>query len=503
MFNQTISSYHQAQLGRWFLFLVVILSWKVAFADELLIRNVRIISGEKPEVSHPKDVFVRDGIITHIGRNLPLSKTMIDGKNQYLIPGLIDTHVHLQGIPGYISEGNKHPDFFDEAITQIPRSYLYFGFTTLLDLVSHRSFIENWNSQPVAPKTLFCSPIFIPNGYPLLEPNHKHQFESPEASKIIFNPEQAELYPANFSKSEQTPEKMVNRAKDEGARCIKVFYEHGFGRWKNLPVPPITLVQEIIQHAHKQGLKVVLHGNSQKSHEFGLASNVDGIVHGMWHWDNLSKANTSTQRQFVSRYAETDIWVQPTIQVIAGEKEMFDPQFFLNPYLEHAIPKSLLDWYQSDDGQWMKNDLIHNFGIDSVDAEDLYRKVGDQYRTPINKLLTFTKMLSQQGATLLFGSDTPSGPFYTQFPGINARLEMNHWMEAGLSPEVLFTSMTIQNAKALGMQASIGQVNVGMKADLLLLSENPLIDVSAYDTIKKVILNGVPIERQILSAKNQ
>lgn len=497
MLNQTVS---KNRISLWCLFLVAVFSWKVAFAEELLIRNVHIISGDKPNVSSPKDVFIRDGIILNIGHDLPPSKTVIEGKNQYLIPGLIDTHVHLQGIPGVITKDGKQPKFVDEAIAQIPRSYLYFGFTTLLDLISHRSFIEDWNNQSVAPQAFFCHSIIIPDGYPIQGNSHKHQFSSPLVHSLVFNPEQSELYPSNFPKAEQTPEKMVNRAKNEGARCIKVFYEKGFGRWKNLPVPPIALIQEIIQHAHKQDLIVLLHANSQTSHEFGLASKVDGIVHGMWHWGNLSTANTLTKRQFAKRYVETNIWVQPTIQVIAGEKEIFKPTFFLHKALEHVMPKSLLDWYQSDAGQWMKNDLSQNFGKDFDDAEDLYLKVKDAYSTPINNLLSFTKMLSQEGATLLFGSDTPSGPFYTQFPGINGRWEMDRWMDAGLSPNVLFTSMTVQNARAIGMEASIGQVSVGMKANLLLLNENPLVDVSAYDTINKVILNGLVIDRHMLSA---
>lgn len=503
MFNKTISSYYQSLLGPCVIFLVAIFSWKVAFADEILIRNVQIINGEKPKVSKPTDVFIRDGIIVNIGPNLPQSKVVINGNNQYLIPGLIDTHVHLQGVPGYQGESDKQPEFIDQAIAQIPRSYLYFGFTTVLDLISHRSFIDGWNNQGIAPQAYFCSPIIIPNGYPIMPFNRKHQFDTSQGSDIVFNPEQNDLYPANFPKNQQTPEKMVNRAKEAGAKCIKVFYEKGFGRFKNLPVPPVKLVQEIIQHAHQHNLKVLLHGNSQSSHEFGLEAKVDALVHGMWHWGSLSKTDHLTQQQFAQRYAESAISIQPTIQVIAGEKEMFNPKFFLTPAIEHAMPKSLIQWYQTENGQWMKNQLRQHYNKDITDAEALYNTVKNAYEVPINNLLRITQMLSQQGATLLFGSDTPSGPFYTQFPGLNGRWEMNRWIEAGLSPEVLFTSMTVHNARLLGLQDSIGQVSEGMQADLLLLNENPLVDVSAYDTIQKVILNGELIDRKTLSAKEQ
>lgn len=109
--------------------------------------------------------------------------------------------------------------------------------------------------------------------------------------------------------------------------------------------------------------------------------------------------------------------------------------------------------------------------------------------------------IARHGGRLHFGSDTPSGPFYTQFPGINARQEIDRWIEAGQSAEALFVAMTLGNAELLKVETEIGSVEIDKQADLLLLKENPLKGVKAYDTISTVILDGEVIEREVLAAR--
>ena len=64
-------------------------------------------------------------------------------------------------------------------------------------------------------------------------------------------------------------------------------------------------------------------------------------------------------------------------------------------------------------------------------------------------------------------------------------------------------SLTIGNARAFGLDEEIGSVETGKRADLLILTSNPLDDVAAYDTITRVILNGELITRESLSARKQ
>lgn len=482
-------------------------SFSAAGAESLLIRNAQIISGENPQVSGKRDLLIKDGRILAIGKNLGhfaiKVDQQIDVKGQYLIPGLIDTHVHLDGVPGYAGDNPKDQAMLIEAKQQIPRSYLYFGFTTVLDLGGDDGSIAKWNAQGVAPKAYFCAPVIIPNGYPASWLGKEAQFASPSSQYMLFDAQQPNGYPESFKPEAHTPRAVVELAKKNGANCIKVFYETGFGPKKNLPVPSVALIQSVVEQAKKLGLPVYLHGNSQEAYEFALKSGINTLVHGMWHEEKKGDKQENLRRteQMAAEIVQAGIAIQPTMQVLYGEQEVFNPEFFTDAKVQHAIPKNMRQWYQSDAGQWMKNILAEEFPPSLTNPLALYQAVKTGYEKPLGTVRRMTRQLSKDGAHLLFGSDTPSGPFYTQFPGVNGRWEMDRWLETGLSLKQLFTAMTIDNARALGQEKSLGSVQVGMQANLLLLKDNPLATVKAYDTIQRVILNGTVHQREIFSAE--
>lgn len=74
-------------------------------------------------------------------------------------------------------------------------------------------------------------------------------------------------------------------------------------------------------------------------------------------------------------------------------------------------------------------------------------------------------------------------------------------MAGGLSLKGLLASLTLNNARAFHLDNEIGTIEVGKTANLLLLSKNPLEDVSAYNAIETVILHGDVHDREVLSAR--
>lgn len=107
-----------------------------------------------------------------------------------------------------------------------------------------------------------------------------------------------------------------------------------------------------------------------------------------------------------------------------------------------------------------------------------------------------------EGANLLFGSDTAVGAFgWASPPGLAGYWEMQAWRRAGVSLDALFESLTLGNARAFGLDREIGTVESGKRANLLILRENPLEDVSAYNSIQQVILRGRVMNRHSLSAQ--
>jgi hypothetical protein len=224
------------------------------------------------------------------------------------------------------------------------------------------------------------------------------------------------------------------------------------------------------------------------------------LVHGLWNGDATTTDDVVVN--IANQLANAGIAVQPTVQVIYGGQELANPEFFKDAYLKQVMPASLINWYQSYEGQWMNREMSGGFGDNTMqNPAQQYQQVQGAYKPLLERVKLLTQQLNAKNKSLLvFGSDTPSGPIYTQFPGLNGRKEMDHWIAMGISLPDLFTAMTIGNAKKMGLEKEIGSVEKNKIANLLLLRKNPLDDVTAYDSVNWVILKGKPIMREQLSA---
>lgn len=102
-----------------------------ADARDLWIKNIAIVSPERTQPLAGATVKIHDERIVEISRRASPPKReaadVIDGKGLFLVPGLIDSHVHLYYIPGMLPEQEQaHPDIAQAARKQFSKSYLYF-----------------------------------------------------------------------------------------------------------------------------------------------------------------------------------------------------------------------------------------------------------------------------------------------------------------------------------------------------------------------------------------
>jgi imidazolonepropionase-like amidohydrolase len=144
---------------------VILAMWSPALrAQDLRIEHVSIVSPERPGALRDAEVDIHDGRIAAItGGNARQPEvggapkpTTINARGLYLTPGLIDSHVHLGGIPGMTAEQeSKNPEVARAARNQIPHSFLLYGFTTLVDLISTPSAMARWKSHDPVPDTYY------------------------------------------------------------------------------------------------------------------------------------------------------------------------------------------------------------------------------------------------------------------------------------------------------------------------------------------------------------
>jgi imidazolonepropionase-like amidohydrolase len=99
----------------------------------------------------------------------------------------------------------------------------------------------------------------------------------------------------------------------------------------------------------------------------------------------------------------------------------------------------------------------------------------------------FVKALADANAPLVAGTDSGIGLVDA---GSSLHLELRDWVAAGVPPEKALRAATSDAARFLALEAEIGTIAVGKRADLLLLKRDPLLDLAALDSPRGVVLRG-------------
>jgi imidazolonepropionase-like amidohydrolase len=493
---------------RWLVLVVAGALPGALLAADLQIEHVTIVSAERVAPMRDALVRVHDGRIVDIrraGGATASSRTdanVIDGSGLFLAPGLIDSHVHLGEIPGMRADQEaEHADIAGAARDQIPRSYLLYGFTTLIDLISTPQSMARWKSHEIAPDAYFCGGAALLDGYSMNYAPLPERY--PGWPYMLIEP--GTRAPEGIDPALHTPRAVISRMKSDGAVCVKTFFERGFGGVRNLPVPKLETIRELVKAAHAEGMPVLLHANSDEAQRFGLDAGVDIMAHGLW---NLYLEHSTTgeltpgMKEILDEELARNVGLQPTMQVLHGLRDVVGTSFLSDPRLTRVLPSNLIAWYRSPEGQWFHSAVSQDMKLPAdASPSELERAATEGFASVIERGRRGTAYLVARHGRILFGTDTPSAPTYANPPGLNGWLEMHRLMEAGETPAQIFKSATLTNAQALKLDRDIGTVQVGKRANLLLLRQDPTQTIDAYAAIAKVILNGRVLDTSDLAAQ--
>jgi imidazolonepropionase-like amidohydrolase len=485
-------------------------------ANRVWISNVFIVSPENLDHIEKGSVLIEDGRIAKIEPNQsehgPEQKSragakVVDGGGQYLIPGLIDSHVHVSSIPGMNPDEakmdkplaksySKHEAIVESYLKQLPRSYLYYGYTTLVDLVApFPQELDDFRHEPLHPDLYSCNPSMpFANGYPMVYAPEEVRFKL--FPNFIYDPKQAASIPAEYKPEDHTPAVDVARVKSAGGICVKTFFERGFDpAHRNLPVMGPDVLAQIRKAATANDLVLMIHANSFEAQKFAVDGDVDVIAHGLWNWGQFDKSQELPDeiKQLLDRIVEKRIGYQATMQVLYGLEAYFDPEYLKNPGVEKVAPKAMIDWFESPEGKWFGKELNDDNTPGAVVAQHFEQG-------PMRRVRQVVAYLVSKNANFLFGTDTPSAPTYGNLPGLNGYLEMKQLQKAGMSLKQIFLAATISNAREFKLDSQIGSIEPGKVANLVLLKKSPLESVEAYDSISSVWVHGNEISRESLAA---
>src|SRR5215469_8653138 len=409
----------------------------------------------------------------------------------------MDSHVHLSSIPGIemiddqvklnerlANSYFKHAALVESYLKQLPRSYLYYGYTTLVDLVAaFPQELDDFRHEPLHPDLYSCNPSMpFANGYPMSYAPKDERFKL--FPNFIYDPKQAASIPPEYKPEDHTPAADVARVKNAGGICVKTFFERGFGPVRNLPVMEPNVLSEIRNAATANGLVLMIHANAFEAQKFAVDGDADVIVHGMWHWGNLDQKTELPDeiKELLDRIVEKRIGYQPTIQVLYGELAYFEPGYFGTKGVAQVVPQEMLAWFETPEGKWFGKELNPMSKPDAAIVQDYEQNW-------VRRVRQVVAYLASKDANFLFGTDTPSAPTYGNLPGLNGFLEMTQLQKAGMSLAQIFRAATINNAREFKMEAQIGSIELGKVANLMLTTKNPLETIDAYDSITSVFMH--------------
>jgi imidazolonepropionase-like amidohydrolase len=186
-------------------------------------------------------------------------------------------------------------------------------------------------------------------------------------------------------------------------------------------------------------------------------------------------------RDLLQDLAALEVWQTPTLiyyQALASLRTLAaqdDPRLrFLHPALREA-------WRPENDPRLQED----------TEADWEYQ------RARSDDLLEITGMFPRAGVAVLVGTDYPN-PYV--FPGSGVHDEMELLVTAGFTPLQALQGATLEPARYLEASDSLGTVETGKIADLVLLSGNPLDDIANVRSIEAVVLDGRYLDRAALDS---
>lgn len=206
---------------------------------------------------------------------------------------------------------------------------------------------------------------------------------------------------------------------------------------------------------------------------------------GRWHWSKLylgMPADSAKITRAAVMTAEARTWNVPTLVVKTKLAPLHVMKGWLHELdLSHLPPAVRAHW---DPASW---DEGYRRRLESFGSEEL--EVLEAGRANRSRLV---RALGAVGAGLLVGTDTPN-PFV--LPGAAVHEELRLFVEAGLTPHGALAAATREPARFLGRLQESGTIEPGKRADLVLLTANPLEDIRNTERIAAVVVRGTYMAR--------
>lgn len=422
-----------------------------------VLTHITVIDATGAPAKPDMTVVITGDRITKMGKTgkvqLPKDGQVIDASGKFLIPGLWDMHVHT-----------VHAMFRDTFFAL----FLANGITGVRDMHSPGAPFDQWRNDITEGKVL--GPRMV-------------------ASQAIVDGPKPIQYSSLAASNEAEGRQAVISLKQRGADFIKVY-----------DLLPRNAYFAIADEAKKQGLPFAGHvpnavsaaeasDAGQKSIEhlsgmlLGCSSNEAELMKDGRSVPEVARTfmtrilNTYSEKKAAALFArlrKNKTWQCPTLTVLRARAFIDDSDFTNDLRLRYISPLLKATF-------WNKNQS-NAYGAKGRTAEDIAN-----VRKLFQKELEFVGAMRRAGIELLAGTDAPN-PYV--FPGFSLHDELALLVNAGLTPMEAIQAATRNPAKYLDKLDSLGTVEEGKIAELVILEANPLQDINNTRKINAVIIGG-------------
>ena len=446
--------------------------------QHLVLHAVTLIDGRGGPPRSNVDIEIQDGRIAAIvpaaagpASRKPRART-IDFVGHFVVPGFIDTHAHVTVLDFQRDEsGSVRTEYKRDRTARALQMLLAHGVTTA--------------RNPAVPSAR--------DGVALREALAAGRLPGPRiltAGTILGD--------GSFV-DEQAVRAVVADEAREGVDYVKVYSG----------LPP-AYVRTAIDEAHRHGVRVIGHLGQNPNWGAGAQMEIDALTHAS-SWSVLDlppdrRSDVGKLREAGRLMLARLAWLEAVdldspqfrkmLRTITANRIPVDPTLVAH----HSKHFGDVAEYREDPDQSLVpgiSETWHEFGtfVDHWDEEDFARA-----RRAWPTLLALVRAYHGAGILLTTGSDTPN-PWV--IPGISLHQEMALLASAGISPVEVIRMATRNGAESLGLLNEIGTVELGKRADLVVLTADPLADIRNTRSIRHVIQAGRLLEPDAILAEPQ
>lgn len=432
-----------------------------AVADETtatLYVGARVILGDGSEAIEDGAILVRDGRIEYVGPsvNAPADAEIeaVDLTGKTVMPTIVNPHGHI----GYLKNGNTDSaNFSRENVLDHLRRLSYYGISVFQSLGTDRDDVEisirNEQRDGILTDPELALLFSAASGLAAPTPGAENggAFFAPDAIREASSADEAR--------------EVVRKIAAKNPDVIKFWVDSRDGSKEKFSPEVYTA---IIDEAHRHGLRAIAHIYELDDAKGVVVAGADGTAHMV--------RNPGPDTELLDLLIANDVFVFTSMSIQRGIPE--GPAWLDDP--------SLLETVKAE----------HTAGVRAMMAQ-VPEVMRPQLKAGYEVLESGLRTYVDAGVRILLSAD--SGVLH-QFIGFAEHRELESMVDAGMPALDAIRASTLLPAQMLGLHDR-GSLEVGKRADLLVLDANPLDAIANTRKIHAVIIGGAQLDRAAMSAR--